>query len=424
MIGVDQSFNNAAKFVRVALWQSFVKIVSWLRYTTRHSGSFFRTAARSNARAGFQKKKPSSGILRSHLQQQIRVPFIIMGKGPESATNTSCYVQVLGVGTDTGCTVPSALLFFDRQRYLFNVGEGFQRFCVEHKIKLTKISSILATRVTTEATGGLPGMLLTMADTTAGGLLSGHAQLTLHGPPGLHTLVNGFRTFVNVKDLGLKVSEFGTGATKKPNKRAPPEVPKALQENESKSGVTEKEFSDLPECEIVEYPAVKNDSVSITPIVLRPSKLKSRNEDIREPKTKRAKIDANGSINTDNDSGQNHVSAMDVTSVDIESAVACYACELPDIPGKFLPQKAASLGVPRGPLYGKLTRGEEVTAVNGRTVKPEDVMEPSTPGPIVLVIDCPSEAFLPSLANEESGVAFWSSDPSKKNKGKILKKTS
>lgn len=67
--------------------------------------------------------------------------------------------QVLGVGADTGCSVPSVLLFFDRQRFLFNAGEGFQRFCVEHRVKLAKVSAVLATRTTTEATGGLPGAL-------------------------------------------------------------------------------------------------------------------------------------------------------------------------------------------------------------------------------------------------------------------------
>ena len=39
--------------------------------------------------------------------------------------------QVLGLGTDTGDTTPSVLLFFDNLRFLFNVGEGFQRFCVQ-----------------------------------------------------------------------------------------------------------------------------------------------------------------------------------------------------------------------------------------------------------------------------------------------------
>lgn len=66
-------------------------------------------------------------------------------------------VQVLGLGTDTGETVASVLLFFDRQRYVFNAGEGFQRFTVEYKIKLNRLSRILVSRLTTDATGGLPG---------------------------------------------------------------------------------------------------------------------------------------------------------------------------------------------------------------------------------------------------------------------------
>ena len=76
---------------------------------------------------------------------------------PHPTPSTAASRQVLGVGADTGCSVPSALLFFDRQRYLFNAGEGFQRFCVEHRVKLSKVSGVLATRTTTEATGGLPG---------------------------------------------------------------------------------------------------------------------------------------------------------------------------------------------------------------------------------------------------------------------------
>ncbi|CAL9030346.1 unnamed protein product [Prunus brigantina] len=39
---------------------------------------------------------------------------------------------------DTQDASPSVLLFFDKQRFIFNAGEGLQRFCTEHKIKLSK----------------------------------------------------------------------------------------------------------------------------------------------------------------------------------------------------------------------------------------------------------------------------------------------
>jgi hypothetical protein len=38
------------------------------------------------------------------------------------------------------------------------------------------------------------------------------------------------------------------------------------------------------------------------------------------------------------------------SSAGVQSAVACYVCQLATIPGKFDTQKAAQLGVPRGPV--------------------------------------------------------------------------
>ncbi|CAB4307010.1 unnamed protein product [Prunus armeniaca] len=46
--------------------------------------------------------------------------------------------KLLGTGMDTQDTSPSVLLFFDKQRFIFNAGKGLQRFCTEHKIKLSK----------------------------------------------------------------------------------------------------------------------------------------------------------------------------------------------------------------------------------------------------------------------------------------------
>jgi len=49
-------------------------------------------------------------------------------------------------------------------------------------------------------------------------------------------------------------------------------------------------------------------------------------------------------------------------------------------PGRFHPEKAEALGVPEGPLWSKLQRGQKVRLSNGRVVKPEDVMGPPRPG--------------------------------------------
>ncbi|MEM1506733.1 MAG: ribonuclease Z [Candidatus Bathyarchaeia archaeon] len=49
-------------------------------------------------------------------------------------------------------------------------------------------------------------------------------------------------------------------------------------------------------------------------------------------------------------------------------------------PGRFHPEKAIALGVPKGPLWSTLQRGVEVTLPDGRIVRPLDVMEPPRPG--------------------------------------------
>jgi ribonuclease Z len=49
-------------------------------------------------------------------------------------------------------------------------------------------------------------------------------------------------------------------------------------------------------------------------------------------------------------------------------------------PGRFHPKKAEALGVPEGPLWGKLQRGQKIKLPGGRAVKPDDVMDPPRPG--------------------------------------------
>ena len=49
-------------------------------------------------------------------------------------------------------------------------------------------------------------------------------------------------------------------------------------------------------------------------------------------------------------------------------------------PGRFDPERARALGVPEGPAFGCLQEGESVTAVDGTTVQPEQVMGPPRPG--------------------------------------------
>ena len=62
--------------------------------------------------------------------------------------------------------------------------------------------------------------------------------------------------------------------------------------------------------------------------------------------------------------------------------------------GRFNPEKAREIGVPEGPLWGKIHKGEVVNLPDGRTINPAELVGPSRPGRrVVLTGDSrPSEA--------------------------------
>lgn len=57
-----------------------------------------------------------------------------------------------------------------------------------------------------------------------------------------------------------------------------------------------------------------------------------------------------------------------------------YRMEEWDRPGKFNARRAEALGIPQGPLWGKLQKGESVHTAAGKIVTPEQVLGPARPG--------------------------------------------
>ena len=57
-----------------------------------------------------------------------------------------------------------------------------------------------------------------------------------------------------------------------------------------------------------------------------------------------------------------------------------YALVEHDRLGRFDPERARELGIPEGPLWGKLHRGNPVTLPDGRTIAPETLVGPPRPG--------------------------------------------
>nr|CAB3471625.1 unnamed protein product [Digitaria exilis] len=207
--------------------------------------------------------------------------------------NTTCYVQILGTGMDTQDTSPSILLFFDKQRFIFNAGEGLQRFCTEHKIKLSKIDHIFLTRVCSETAGGLPGLVLTLAGIGDEGM-----SVNIWGPSDLDFLAGAMRSFIPNRAM-LHTHSFG--------------AERNVSSSQSKDSVI----------------ILDDEVVRISAMFVKPRY-----------------CNGTGSLN-------------DTDSKPGDTAIV-YACELPEIKGKFDPAKAAALGLKPGPKYRELQLGNSV----------------------------------------------------------------
>lgn len=89
------------------------------------------------------------------------------------------FVEVLGAGNDDAAA--GLLLFFDDARYLFECGDGTQRYCTERSVRLGRLRSICLTSLAAPSVGGLMGMVLTIAD-------AGKERVTIAGPKGVSAL--------------------------------------------------------------------------------------------------------------------------------------------------------------------------------------------------------------------------------------------
>ncbi|KAJ1819657.1 hypothetical protein LPJ60_003648, partial [Coemansia sp. RSA 2675] len=137
---------------------------------------------------------PSSHYLHRHVYGHHR------GVHTSLSTKMKWYVQVVKPSTYNQQST-SVLVQIDSQRYLFNCGEGTQRLGFENKMRMSKISAIFLTRVDWETMGGLPGMLLTLADTGLG-------DLSVCGGHNLTHALAATRHFIMRNKLGLRVNEM------------------------------------------------------------------------------------------------------------------------------------------------------------------------------------------------------------------------
>ncbi|KGN45397.1 tRNase Z TRZ3, mitochondrial [Cucumis sativus] len=342
-----------------------------LNFKRRNSSSLRETKGKENSvpmeeteatSFGFNKRRAEgrdkTDLPKKNLQLKVR---------KLNPANTISYVQILGTGMDTQDTSPSVLLFFDKQRFIFNAGEGLQRFCTEHKIKLSKIDHIFLSRVCSETAGGLPGLLLTLAGIGDVGM-----SVNVWGPSDLKYLVDAMKSFI---PNAAMVHTRSFGPTVSSDADAVHELSKCREP-----------------IVLVDDEVVKISAILVHP---RPNRRLGLFDEDDMGHSQEQRRNDNSEARSSTTKTSSTVKPGDMSVV--------YVCELPEIKGKFDPSKAAALGLKPGPKYRELQLGNSVMSDHQKImVHPSDVLGPSVPGPVVLLIDCPTESHLSELMSLES----------------------
>lgn len=82
--------------------------------------------------------------------------------------------------------------------------------------------------------------------------------------------------------------------------------------------------------------------------------------------------------------------------------------------------KAAALGLKPGPKYRELQLGNSVRSDQfDKMVHPSDVLGPSIPGPIVLLVDCPTQYHMCELLSLQSLSRFYEDSCQTENAKKV-----
>ena len=322
------------------------------------------------SRATAQETRPPAHTPSRYATQRVRGEGAMpkaLSRPSTSHQGCSIYLQALASGS---WDAPAGLLLFVESggspcSYLFNCGEGTQRFCTEHHVRLAgagRLRRLLLTRLDWDAVGGLPGMIFTLND-------ANHSGIKVHGPERAAALVQSFSAFMPRHALPDPVDEVIDGAP-----------PIALDES----------------------------GIEATPLVLQPV---GRGDGDAEEEE--AEAEAAPSVKrqrgADPESSPRAASAAAASpSASIfgpglppgpvmcaaEAPSICWLLRMPAVRGRFDARAAAALGVPNGPLRGALCGGATITTPEGREVRPDEVLRGGSDGERVLVVDCPTIAHL------------------------------
>lgn len=301
---------------------------------------------------------------------------------------------------------------------------------MEHRARLSKLDTVFLSQISTRHVGGLPGMVLTLADV-------GRKNVAVYGTPGLHDYMLALRNFMRRDDVRLHAGEFSVRAvgalqhgSPSDGARAGQELPcsirlptivkpdlsitpimliaaepgnietKAMQDLESQVQkvlpgslrLSERLASQLQlststapaaggpasaQAALKSSSRSSNHEMSVTfnPLVLEtiaPSSAGDGNDSASSSSSsKRGRSPSpSGSLPSPSRQQQKR------QSIAPSQTAACYICTTASVPGKFHPERAVSFGIPKGKLFGILQKGESLVQVEVPAPAPEMPVAP------------------------------------------------
>lgn len=324
-------------------------------------------------------------------------------------------------------------------------------------IRLTKASEILITGKTEwENTGGLMGLVLTLADVTASTdtdrikknsrARDTKPSLTIHGGENIaHSLATG-RRFIFRQGMPVQVKEYSETVGKHKSERGwvpdwsdrhlemwtmaiePSSVEKSTTSAESKSP-GKRSFADFtkgnsPPPEIAKVPGSRESSPRLgkddcadvvkdmfasnwqkdgfveMPLakVSMPANVFVRNKDTQRIERYTGPLPGVGSVSNINVLIRKPWPLkLNLPPTKPSPSAISYILRCQRQRGKFLAEKAKALNVPGGPLRAKLAGGSDVQLLDGTIIKPEMVLGESKNGGGVVVADLPSQDYVHGL---------------------------
>lgn len=375
-----------------------------------------------------------------------------------------CWVGVLSTPTaDTPGT--TLILHFDAKRYLIgNVAEGTQRVAMQRQLGLSKVSDIFLTGpIKWATTGGLLGMILTLADSSTTRreseaqdrakkqknhkILGAEVEkqwLNIHGGENLtHTLATA-RRFVFRKGMPVHTREFRTPEDELKEDLAPTwkddyiQVWAMVLDSDKFNSATKKRSHD--------------DFTSDAADIIRSERGTRTDEEDQNDQLRRGVVSAmfdsewrldalfkkklseverpakiffrNGEGKIEKYQGPMVGDEPDVPDIDVLVRNPWPGAMIEALPpttpvdksvsyiiknhpqrGKFDPIAARKLGVKPGPHFRQLTLGESVITADGNTVTPDQVLGPGKEGGGFAVIELPDTSYIKAVISRKE----WSS---------------